>query len=145
MSLAQWYVSRGRIDRSTWWLRYTLPLVLLSLLSTVTDLAFGYTEWAELASTDASFLSAYDTGPFVTVVGFLTLVPSISSTVTRLHDRGLSAWWLLVALVPIVGVIVLLVMTGFLRGDGGPNRYGPPPRAPQEPAGDPLYVPPTWS
>ena len=145
MSLAQWYVSRGRIDRSTWWLRYTLPLVLLSLLATVTDLAFGYTEWAEVASTDASFLSAYDTGPFVTVVGFLTLVPSISSTVTRLHDRGLSAWWLMVALVPIVGVIVLLVMAGFLRGDGGPNRYGPPTRPPQELAGDPLYPPPHWS
>jgi uncharacterized membrane protein YhaH (DUF805 family) len=81
----------------------------------------------------------------VTAVALLTFVPSVSSTVTRLHDRGHSAWWLLLVLVPVVGVLVLLVMTGFLRGDGGPNRYGPPPRAPREPSGDPLYVPPTWS
>jgi uncharacterized membrane protein YhaH (DUF805 family) len=45
--------------------------------------------------------------------------------VARLHDRGHSAWWLLWILLPLVGVIVLLVQNGFLRGDGGPNRYGP--------------------
>ena len=144
MTLAQWYVSRGRIDRSTWWLRYTLPLVLLSLLATLTDLAFGYTEWADLVPADGS-LGTASSGPFVTVVALLTFVPSVSSTVTRLHDRGHSAWWLLLALVPLVGVVALLVITGFLRGDGGPNRYGPPPRAPQEPSGDQLYVPPSWS
>ena len=144
MSLAQWYVSRGRIDRSTWWLRYTLPILLLSVLATVTDLTFGYTEWNDLAPADGS-LGSSGSGPFVTLVALLTLVPSVSSTVTRLHDRGHSAWWLLLALVPVVGVLVLLVMTGFLRGHGGPNRYGPPPRAPQGPSGDQLYVPPSWS
>jgi uncharacterized membrane protein YhaH (DUF805 family) len=145
MSLLQWYVSRGRINRSTWWLQYTLPLLLLSLLGTAADLAFGYIAWTDLMATDASFLTTYDTGPFTTLVAVLTIVPSISSTVTRLHDRGHSAWWLLLALVPFVGVIALLVITGFLRGDGGPNRYGPPTRPPQELAGDPLYPPPHWS
>jgi uncharacterized membrane protein YhaH (DUF805 family) len=145
MSLREWYVSRGRISRSTWWLHYTLPILLLSLLGMAADIAFGYTTVPELVATDASFTTAYDTGPFATAVALLTIVPSISSTVTRLHDRGHSAWWLLIALVPLVGVIVLFVMTGFLRGDGGPNRYGPPPRPPRAPVDDPLYPPPSWT
>jgi uncharacterized membrane protein YhaH (DUF805 family) len=145
MSLLQWYVSRGRINRSTWWLQYTLPLVLLSLLGTTADLAFGYLTWNDLVATDPSSMGMYDTGPFATTVAVLTVVPSISSTVTRLHDRGHSAWWLLLGLVPLFGVIALLVIAGFLRGDGGPNRYGPPNRPPQQLAGEPLYPPPHWS
>ncbi len=45
----------------------------------------------------------------------------------RLHDRGKSGWWNLIALVPIVGVIYLFVVCGFLRGDAGPNRFGSDP------------------
>ena len=145
MSLLEWYVSRGRINRSTWWLRYALPIVLLSLLGTAADLAFGYTTVPDLVATDASFTTAYDTGPFATVVALLTFVPSISSNVTRLHDRGHSAWWLLLAFVPLVGVVVLLVMIGFLRGNDGPNRYGPPQLPPHAAAGEPLYPPPHWT
>jgi uncharacterized membrane protein YhaH (DUF805 family) len=35
-------------------------------------------------------------------------------------------WWLHHALV-FAGLTMLLVQNGFLRGDGGPNRYGPAP------------------
>ena len=58
------------------------------------------------------------------------LVPSIAVGIRRLHDTGRSGWWLLIILVPLVGIIVLVV---FLATDGapGPNRYGPPP--PREP------------
>ena len=52
MTLMQWYVSRGRINRSTWWLQYTLPLMLLSVLATTADLAFGYVSWTDLMATD---------------------------------------------------------------------------------------------
>ena len=130
-------MSRGRINRSTWWLQYTLPLLLLSLLATGADLAFGYVTWTDVAATEAAVMGTYDAGPFTTLVAVLTIVPSISSTVTRLHDRGHSAWWLLLALVPLFGVIALLVMIGFLRGNGGPNRYGPPQQPPHAAAGEP--------
>ena len=70
------------------------------------------------------------------LVYLLTAVPSISSSVTRLHDRGHSAWWLLFGLLPLVGAIVLLVQY-CLPGEGGPNPYGPPPgsldRVPEPP------------
>ncbi len=145
MSLWEWYVSRGRINRSTWWLRYALPIVTLSLLATSADIAFGSSTLPDLAAADPDTVTAVTTGPFATLVAVLTFVPSISSNVTRLHDRGLSAWWLLLALVPLFGVIALLVVIGFLRGEAGPNRYGPPQSPPQGAAGEPLYPPPHWT
>jgi len=48
--------------------------------------------------------------------------------VRRLHDTGRSGWWLLIALVPIVGVIVLLVFM-LLDSQPGDNGYGPNPKA----------------
>ena len=143
MGLGEWYVRRGRINRTTWWLHYTLPIAGLGLLANVADAALGYPVFSTTVDTSSAW--AYLGGPLTTVISLLTIVPSISSTVTRLHDRGHSAWWLLLVFVPLVGVPALLVITGFLRGDGGPNRYGPPLRAPQQPTGDSLYVPPSWS
>ena len=74
-------------------------------------------------------------GPLGSLVSLAFLVPTISSSVTRLHDRGPSAWWLLWALLPLVGWLVLLVQNGFLAGEPVPNRYGFPPGQP---------APPTW-
>jgi uncharacterized membrane protein YhaH (DUF805 family) len=136
----QWYVRRGRIDRRTWWLQYTAPLAALSLLALLADLSSGSTSsLLAVAAGQESF------GPAFQVVALLTTPASISASATRLHDRGMPAWWLLLAFVPFVGPLVLLVLNGFLRGDGGPNRYGPPTGAPQAPAAEPLYPPPHWS
>ena len=133
MSLLQWYVSRGRINRATFWLHYVLPIVGLGLLALFADLAFVFTDIASLAAT-TSVGGTSDLGLFSTLVSLLTIVPSISSNVTRLHDRGHSAWWLLWALVPFVGGIVLLVTLCFLPGEPGLNRYsGPPAPARWEP------------
>ena len=40
----------------------------------------------------------------------LLFLPMLSLTVRRLHDTNRSAWWLLVALVPVIGVLLLLVL-----------------------------------
>jgi uncharacterized membrane protein YhaH (DUF805 family) len=60
------------------------------------------------------------------LVSLALIVPSISSQVTRLHDRDHSAWWLLFGLIPVVGGL-LLVQTGFLPGTAGPDKCRPPP------------------
>ena len=44
-----------------------------------------------------------------------TLVPSIAAATRRLHDTNRSGWWQLIALVPVVGLIVLIV---FLAQEG---------------------------
>lgn len=43
------------------------------------------------------------------------LLPSIAAATRRLHDTGRSGWWQLIALVPVVGIIVMLV---FLAQEG---------------------------
>jgi len=62
------------------------------------------------------------------IYALAVLIPSIAVGVRRLHDTGRSGWWLLIGLVPIIGLIVLIV---FMVGDSesGSNQYGPNPKA----------------
>lgn len=126
MSAGQWYVSRGRITRGTFWLYYVLPLFLLGLVAAVIDVALGFSA-IETTTTATSASASYGVGPVAGVVALLTLVPSISSTVTRLHDQDRSAAWLLFLLLPVIGWLVLLVLCGFIPGTAAVNRYGRPP------------------
>jgi uncharacterized membrane protein YhaH (DUF805 family) len=132
----QWYLRRGRIDRRTWWCHYTLPLTALGLLALLADVSMGNTDLAAVAAGGSPY------GPVMVTVLLLAAPASLSSSAARLHDRGLPAWWLLLGVVPYVGGLALLVLNGVLRGDGGPNRYGPPSGPPAGPAVAPLYPPP---
>lgn len=53
------------------------------------------------------------------------LIPNISITTRRLHDIGLSGWWQLVPVVPMLGTIVLLVL--LVQDSHDENIYGPRP------------------
>ena len=54
------------------------------------------------------------------------LLPSLAVAVRRLHDRGKSAWSLLIALIPFIGSIILIIW--FIgEGESGENTYGPEP------------------
>jgi uncharacterized membrane protein YhaH (DUF805 family) len=63
------------------------------------------------------------------VVNLVLLWPALAVSIKRWHDRDRSGWWVLVALVPVVGWLWLLWANGCLRGTPGANRYGPPPPA----------------
>ncbi|MGW2783307.1 DUF805 domain-containing protein [Streptomyces populi] len=56
-----------------------------------------------------------------------TLIPGLAVSVRRLHDTGRSGWWLLIALVPLVGFITLLV---FMASESKPepSKYGSSPK-----------------
>jgi uncharacterized membrane protein YhaH (DUF805 family) len=47
--------------------------------------------------------------------------------VRRLHDTDRSGWWILIALIPIIGGIWLLVLM-ILEGTAGENKFGPSPK-----------------
>jgi uncharacterized membrane protein YhaH (DUF805 family) len=125
VTFAQWYVRRGRITRRTWWLHYTLPIAVLGLLAGLADQSFGFGDVLTYGGPPPAY-EVGTGGPFALLVTLLTTVPTISAAVTRLHDRSHSAWWLAWVFLPVVGAVLLFVQNGFLRGDGGPNRYGPP-------------------
>lgn len=74
--------------------------------------------------------------PFLFVVAMI--IPSLASSVRRLHDINLSGWWLLITAVPVVGPFIFLAMT-VTDSKPGENRFGPNPklRAAAEPAVSP--------
>ena len=55
------------------------------------------------------------------------IVPSTCLGIRRMHDIGKSGWWLLLALIPFVGIIVLIVFY-CLDSQPGENQYGPNPK-----------------
>ena len=59
------------------------------------------------------------------------IIPSIGVSIRRLHDIGRTGWWILIALVPVIGGLWYLIECGFLPGTPGPNNYGADPLAPR--------------
>jgi uncharacterized membrane protein YhaH (DUF805 family) len=55
------------------------------------------------------------------------LIPGLAVVVRRLHDVGKSGWFILIALIPIVGGIWLIVLY-CTDSDPGVNKYGPNPK-----------------
>jgi len=71
--------------------------------------------------------------------GLVTIFPSLSVTIRRLHDTGKSGWWVLIAFIPVLGTLCLLYWM-IIKGDEGENRYGPNPLAPDEHSHDAAFV-----
>lgn len=61
------------------------------------------------------------------VYSLATFIPSLAVTVRGFHDQGKSGWFVLLWLVPYVGVIIVLFFM-CLDGMRGDNRYGPDPK-----------------
>ena len=51
----------------------------------------------------------------------------LALAVKRLHDDARSGAWLLVGLVPVLGVLWLLFELALRKGTAGSNQYGPDP------------------
>ncbi len=51
--------------------------------------------------------------------------------VQRCHDRNLSGWWCIIALVPLAGQLWTVIELGGRPGTEGENRFGPDPLAAQ--------------
>ena len=111
---------KGRSRRSEyWWIQ--LFLVLTNLAVAAIDLV--------LMNGDVERFIANGGGGIVGLIWILvTIVPALAVLVRRLHDTGKSGWWALIGFVPLVGGIVLLVLT-VLDSDAGENKYGDSPKA----------------
>lgn len=112
---------RGRIGRRVFWLRWMIPLIILQALAAGTDGAL------ELEGT----LSA--------ILNLVLLYPGLAVNVKRCHDRARSGWFVLIPLIPVVGIFWYFVEVGCLRGTAGDNRFGP------DPLGDETAVGPSLS
>lgn len=118
----QWYlevlrkyaVFSGRARRREFWM-FALFNFLISLVLAIVDAIIG-TDYGRGG------------GLLQTIYGLAVLIPSIAVGIRRLHDTDRSGWWILIALVPCVGFIVLLIFY-IQHGTRGANRFGPDPKA----------------
>jgi len=117
--LKKYAVFDGRARRKEYWY-FVLFGTLVSIVIAIVDAATG------------SFSADAGIGILGSIYALAVLIPTIAVGVRRLHDTNRSGWWLLLALIPLVGTIVLLV---FLATDGDPeeNQYGPNPKADSAP------------
>ena len=99
----------GRIRRADIWLYQVLPTTLLYILAIVLD-----------------------DGGFYLLVFLLISVPVVATNVKRCHDRDRSGWFVLIQLIPLVGMIWYFIEIGCQRGTVGPNKYGPDPLETQD-------------
>ncbi len=58
-------------------------------------------------------------------VALALFIPNIAVGIRRLHDTNKSGWFLLISLIPLVGLIILIVFLA-TAGNPGANNYGSP-------------------
>ena len=99
---------QGRVPRKVYWLYGVLgPLLASAMLEMLLGIVGVGERKAELA------------------ISLLLVWPCAAVAVKRWHDRDKSGWWVLINLIPLIGLLWSLVENGLRRGSVGANRFGP--------------------
>lgn len=97
----------GRVPRKVYWLYGVLgPLLVSAMLEMLLGIVGVSETAAELATT------------------VLLIWPCAAVAVKRWHDLDRSGWWVLINLVPLIGLLWSLIQNGLRRGSAGANRFG---------------------
>jgi len=101
----------GRSVRSEfwWWQLFNLCAGVLTIV--VDGAVFG-------------FSSGYT--PLNWLYSIAVILPSLAVAARRLHDIDRSGWWILLVLIPLVGIIILIIWW-CKPSQPGANRFGPNP------------------
>lgn len=134
------FAFQGRMTRKEYWLNYGLPrygiyigfLILLGVAGWVLG-TFGYF----FAIADADSSGAPLPAPSgLQILGFVVLAimilaftvfwvwSGIAGTVKRFHDCNQTGWLTFILIVPYVGIFVVWIWNGFIKGTVGENKYG---------------------
>jgi len=128
-----WFSFEGRARRSEYWAK----CIWMFLLAMFVALPLIIAPICTYANSDFGGLGG---GAIVCIVLGILLaifcgIAMWPVTVRRLHDRGMSGWWIiwfaLLNCIPFVGWIagiVQFVIVGCMDGIPGPNEYGPDPK-----------------
>jgi len=98
----------GRARRTEYWMFALFNIIIIAVL-TFLDTLMGIP------------------GVLSGLYSLAVFLPGLAVAVRRLHDTGKSGWWILIALVPFIGFIVLLVFM-VLDSQPGENQHGPNPK-----------------
>ncbi len=86
----------GRIDRKAFWIGFGVMAAV--------SMAVQFVLFSVVNASDFEVASIVATVPFI--------YPALAVYAKRCHDRGKSAWWLLMLIVPIVGFVWLVFELG---------------------------------
>ena len=116
--LKKYAVFSGRAQRKEYWMFVLFNIIIAIVLGIIEEVIGLSSEPGQ--------------GILTNIYSLAILLPSLAVGVRRLHDIGRTGWWLLIGLIPIIGVIVLLVFA-VQDSQPGTNQYGPNPKeaAPQ--------------
>ena len=111
----KYMVFTGRSRRTEYW-TFTLINIGISVILSVLGGILG-----SIAGILGSIVS------IVSMLFFLAmLLPGIAVGIRRLHDTGRSGWFLLIGLIPLVGLVLIYFLV--LDSQPGSNQYGPNPK-----------------
>jgi uncharacterized membrane protein YhaH (DUF805 family) len=146
------FAFNGRMTRKEYWLNYALPrygiylgfIFILGILAWILGLFSYFFAVSAVDGTGDAFPapSGSQILGFV-VVGLAMLAftvfwiwSGLAGTVKRFHDNGHTGWLSLIYLVPYIGVFVLFIWNGFIKGKVGENKYGLDPNNPNAEVSD---------
>ena len=115
--LTKYATFSGRASRPEFWW-WILAIFLASAVTQLID-AFLLTPMLGFEAGDENAGQ-----PLSMLFSLLILLPAIAVAARRLHDIGRSAWWLLLAVIPIVGSLILLWF--YTRPSDAANQWGEP-------------------
>lgn len=111
----------GRSRRAEYWSFLGVSIVLL----TACVIADTYLSEAFFG---VSIDGEPDFTPMTSALFYIySIVPSLSMTVRRLHDQGMSGWMLLLNFIPYLGGLILFILM-FFDSHRQPNKHGPSPK-----------------
>lgn len=103
----------GRASRKEYWMAFLFnALVTVGLM--MIDAVIG------------TFSAESGMGLLSGLYALVALCPGLAICVRRLHDTGRRGWWVLLALVPFVGIFLLIFM--LIDGEPRENKFGPDPK-----------------
>lgn len=123
---------RGRIGRAPYWYFVLAVTVLFGALFAYAGVSMFSA--ASLGDADAMSHGGGVAATALPIAALLLLWPSLAICAKRWHDVDKSAWWILIALVPVLGALIALVFNGFIAGTPGTNRFGNQPGGAVAPA-----------
>jgi len=128
-AIRKYNTSRGRARRKEYWsvmlINNIVIFLLIPLLGALISSIVG-----EVVPDDNMIgeIGANIASGFFVLYLFVAFLPSLRVTIRRLHDRGLSGWFLLLGMIPVLGFLIILYQL-CRQGNSGQNQYGPTPKA----------------
>lgn len=118
--IQKYAVFSGRAKRSEYWYWALLTVPMVFILEQIDPFATH---------------TLYGTFSIIsTIFSLVIFLPTIAVTARRLHDTNKSGWWQLIAIIPILGIIVLIVFLA-QKGSDEANIYDEqPPMDPESSA-----------